>query len=101
MQDYKKPMTREERLEYWRLCRIILDHRANRITKQQAFKEFCAYLDMPKALAKPLFDAMRLEKGDSLKRARPDWIGKEPDVTVPWAPTRELRWDRHRKHKKY
>jgi hypothetical protein len=96
-----KPMTREQKLEYWRLCRIILDYKRHAITKEQAFEEFRAHIDLPKVLAKMLFEPMRKEKADSLRRAYPDWIGEEPDITVPWISSRELRWEKLRKHKKY
>jgi len=81
MKDEKVELTRQERLEYWQLCRIVLDYKYRRVTKQEAFEQFCRQLKLPVGVGQLLFPPMVRMTVQELKQAFPDWIKKEMEPT--------------------
>ena len=74
MEEEDAPLTREEKFEYWQLCRITIDYKKHAISKGQAIEEFSYWSEMPKDVAWMLLDSMRNMSILDLKKAFPDWI---------------------------
>lgn len=84
-------LTREEAMEYWQMCRVAIDYKNKRITKEQALDEFSYWSKMPREIAWLMLDPMRHENIEHLRQAFPDWIDKadEPKVRDARTATRK------------
>lgn len=81
MQREERALTNAERIEYWRMCCAIIDMKRRYgagIGKEEAFRRFAMWTDLPVALSKMLFDVMEKQSAASLSKARPRSIPKYP-----------------------
>lgn len=78
MQRKEKPLTNQDRLEYWQMCRTIIDMRRHLITKEEARKRFALWSDLPTDIANQLFEVMRKQTILQLMKASPKWLPKYP-----------------------
>lgn len=77
MKDESTELSREERLEYWQVCRILIDYKHRVITKPEAISAFSRQLMLPEGLGAMLFHPMIKMTIPELKAAFPDWIKKD------------------------
>jgi len=72
-----EPLTREELMEHWQLCRIAIDYKNNRLTRKEAIAEFSKWSGMSSKIAWMLLDPMRKETITDLRKSFPKWIEKK------------------------
>lgn len=79
MQRKEKPLTNKERIEYWQMCRALIEMRGGRITKEEARRRFKMWADLPQGLSDMLFDSMRKQFIKDLSKGFPKSIPKYPN----------------------
>lgn len=77
--DEEKPLTREEKMEWWQLCRIAIDYKQNRMHKAEALEEFSRWAELPQGLCWMMLQPLAQEKVSYLRKAFPDWITKDKE----------------------
>lgn len=81
MQRKEKPLTNKERLEYWQMCRALIEMKKRHgagISQKEARRRFKMWSDLPENLSDMLFDVMRKQTTKELSTALPRSIPKYP-----------------------
>lgn len=81
MQRKEKPLTNKERLEYWQMCRALIDMKRRdsaAISKIEGRRRFRMWSDLPNTLSDMLFDVMQKQNTKELSKALPNSISKYP-----------------------
>jgi len=76
-EDEVKPLTREDKMMWWQLCRIAIDYKLHRLYKSEALEQFSRCAELPPGLCWMLLKPMSQEKVSYLRKAFPDWITKD------------------------
>lgn len=79
LQRKEKPLTNKDRIEYWQMCRALIEMRGGRITKEEARRRFKMWADLPQGLSDMFFDAMRKQFIKDLSKGFPKSIPKYPN----------------------
>jgi hypothetical protein len=74
-----EPLTREELMTHWQLCRIAIDFKNKHLTRKEAIAEFSKWSGMPSLIAWMMLDPMRKETIWDLRKSFPKWINKEDE----------------------
>lgn len=78
-EDEVKPLTREDKMAWWQLCRIAIDYKLHRMYKSEALEEFSRWAELPPGLCWMLLKPMSQEKVSYLRKAFPKWITKDKE----------------------
>lgn len=71
--------TNEQKMEYWQMCRVCIDYRNHRIEARDALRQFSYWSQLPPKIAFTFMKAMSADSNAVLRKAFPDFVGKEPE----------------------